>query len=72
MLARLEEQDVEADTDKQEQKFKFYWKYRREMSDREKNRMVYIQLDISTGLTNRRWKSSLLKLFSFRVLMNLL
>lgn len=36
MLARLEGQDVEADTDKQEQKFKFYWKYRREMSDREK------------------------------------
>lgn len=36
MLARLGEQVVEADTDKQEQKFKFYWKYRTEMSDREK------------------------------------
>lgn len=36
MLARLEEQVVEAGSDKQEQKFKFYWKYRTEMSDRKK------------------------------------
>lgn len=54
MLALLEEQIVEVHIDKQEKKFKFYWKYRTEMSDRKKNRMVYIQLDISTGHTNRR------------------
>lgn len=54
MLALLEEQIVEADIDKQEKKFKFYWKYRNEWY--EKNRMVYIQFDISTGHTNRRQK----------------
>lgn len=70
-MARLEGQVVEADTDKQ-QKFKFYWKFRTEMSDRKKNKLVYIQLDISTGHRNRRWKSSLLKPFSLHVLMNLL
>lgn len=70
MLALLEEQIVEMHIDKQEKKFKFYWKYRTEMSDRKKIEWCTFSL-ILVLVTQIEGKiSCMLKPFSLNVLMD--